>query len=334
MLTRGTVLVSPDIDEPQLLVGVLEEVVDGTGETVARRFGYAYVSEYGDVKEAGPAPYLDCVGAPPTEVVGNARKWPWLSDAESRAVSWIIANQLPEYLAQVLPRRTIELRKVREQVAARLSAEINRLSGEALAAREKEAAGSKPKETSDSLSRKAEDLEARLAARLKQLDRQDQMSTRPPRVLTSALVLPVATVESSLPPDVPMHAKETKAIERRGVDAVLATETRLGRTPTEQPFTNPGFDILSEQPDDDPIRIEVKARIEGAKDFFVTHNEVITGKNAVPRYRLALVSVDTRGPDFDRVRYLANPFATIELGDATGMRFPWKAMWDKATEPF
>lgn len=334
VLTRGTVLVSAELEEPHLLVGVLEEVVDATGEVVAKRFGYAYVSQTGDVSAAGPAPYLDCVGAPAGPAVSAARTKPWLVDAEAKAVSWIIAAQLPEYLTEVLPRRGAELVKVREQVTSRLNAEINRLSAEALAAQEKEATGGKPKESSDSLSRKAADLEARLSARLVKLDLQQQMSTKPPRVLTSALVLPLAMVEGELPADMPMKAKETKEIERRGVDLVLATETKLGRTPTEQAFTNPGFDVLSEQTDDDPIRIEVKARIAGSDDFFVSHNEVITGKNAVPRYRLALVCVDPRGPEHDEVRYLADPFATVELGDATGMKFPWKTMWNKSVEPF
>ena len=48
-------------------------------------------------------------------------------------------------------------------------------------------------------------------------------------------------------------------------------------TPDEQAFNNPGFDILSQRDGEDPIRIEVKARIAGAEDFFVTHNEVMTG---------------------------------------------------------
>ena len=59
--------------------------------------------------------------------------------------------------------------------------------------------------------------------------------------------------------------------------------------PVEQAFNNPGFDILSTDRDGDTYRIEVKARLAGATDFFVTHNEVMTGKNAAPRYRLALV---------------------------------------------
>ena len=71
-------------------------------------------------------------------------------------------------------------------------------------------------------------------------------------------------------------------------------EQKLGRKPVEQVFTNKGFDILSTAPNGDTYRIEVKARLDGATDFYVTHNEVLVGKNAVPRYRLALVKVDPR----------------------------------------
>ena len=62
-LERGTVLVSPTLQEPRLLVGVIEEIADATETAVARRFSYAYIDEHGGVEAAGPAPYLDCVAA-------------------------------------------------------------------------------------------------------------------------------------------------------------------------------------------------------------------------------------------------------------------------------
>ena len=71
------------------------------------------------------------------------------------------------------------------------------------------------------------------------------MQAKPPRVVTAALVLPLAAVEAEIPDDAPIHAVETKEVERRGVDLVLATERALGRTPVEQAFNNPGFDVLS-----------------------------------------------------------------------------------------
>ncbi|MEO5316320.1 helicase-related protein [Pseudarthrobacter sp. CC12] len=335
-LNRGTVLVSSTLEEPHLLVGVIEEVADATGASVARRFGYAYVDSFGTVTPAGPAPYLDCVGAPDTPAAAAARQLTWLPDAEDKAKSWIIANQLPEYLAEVQPRRSSELGKTRTLVTNRLESERDRLLLDAAVAGEKERAGEKAKETSESLNRKAVDLDIRLLKRLELLDQQAVMSTKPPHIVTAALVLPVDMLEDDLPPNAPMHAKETKEVERRGVDLVVARERELGRKPVEQAFNNPGFDVLSTAANGDTYRIEVKARIEGAEDFFVTHNEVMTGKNAVPRYRLALVRVDQRGAQHDEVRYLDNPFATTDLGDfdATGIRGDWAKVWAKGTGPF
>ena len=335
-LHRGTVLVSSTLEEPQLLVGVVEEIADATSATVAKRFGYAYVDSFGTVTPAGPAPYLDCVAAPEGGSTDNARRLAWLADAEDRAVSWIIANQLPEYLAEVQPKRLAELTKARGLVTTRLSSECERLLLEAAVASEKEQKGEKPKESSESLNRKAVDLDVRLHRRLELLEQQALMSTKPPQLLGAALVLPISLLESEVPITVPMHAKETKEVERRGVDLVLACERKIGRVPVEQAFNNKGFDILSTDAAGDSYRVEVKARIDGADDFFVTHNEVMTGKNAAPRYRLALVRVDPRGAHHDEVRYLDDPFANTDLGDfeATGIRGDWAKTWAKGRGPF
>ncbi len=117
----------------------------------------------------------------------------------------------------------------------------------------------------------------------------------------------------------------------------MSRERALGRTPQEQARNNPGYDILSTDPvTGQTYRIEVKARLVGASDFWVTHNEVITGKNAVPRYRLALVKVDPCGAEFDEVRYLDDPFTNVEMGDfqATGHTGDWAKNWARGKAPF
>lgn len=335
-LERGTVLVSTLVDQPQLLVGVIQEIADATETSVARRFGYAYIDEHGAVEAAGPAPYLDCVAAPLTSAAIAARDLPWLAQAEEQAASWIIANHLPDFLKEVKLRRESELQRVREQVSQRLDQEYNRLVLEAMVAQEQEQHGKKPRESQASLMLKAADLDDRRTKRLELLARQLEMQARPPQVVTAALVLPLEAVAADLPNDAPMHAMETKEVERRGIDLVLATEEALGRLPTEQSFNNPGFDILSQQDGADPLRIEVKARMAGAEDFFVTHNEVLTSLNSSPRYRLALVRVDPRGGEHDEVRYLENPFARFDAGefDATGHRGNWETTWARGKEPF
>ena len=339
-LERGAVLVSPDLDSPRLLVGVLEEIGDGTDTVVARRFGYAYVDQEGTVEPAGPAPYLDCVGAPAEVAAKWAAKIDWAGGAEDKAMSWLIANQLPAYLGEVRPRREAELARAREHVESRLKGEAERLVKEAMVADEREKRGERIRETSASLMTKSREIEDRLERRLGLIERQEQMAPRAPRVVTAALVLPATALDAVEGDDVkesePLHAVETKEVERRGVDLVVATERKLGRVPVEQAFNNPGFDILSGEEGGGSIRIEVKARIAGAKDFFITHNEVMTAMNASPAYRLALVRVDPRGPEHDEVRYLGNPFGDYDLGgfQATGIRGDWESTWAQGTDPY
>ena len=204
----------------------IEEVCDATGASISRRFGYCYVDSYGTVTPAGPAPYLDCVAAPDSPAVADARQLPWLAEAEDRAMTWIITNQLPDYLAEVQPRRAAELAKTRALVIKRLEGERDRLLYDSAIAAEKEQAGEKPKESSESLNRKAVDLDVRLRKRLELLDQQELMSTKPPRIITAALVLPIGMLEHELPASAPVHAKETKDVERRGVDLVLALRAK------------------------------------------------------------------------------------------------------------
>ena len=207
-LNSGTVLVSSTLEEPHLLVGVVEEIADASGASVSRRFGYAFVDSHGTVTSTGPAPYLDCVAAPAGPVTDAARKLPWLGDAEDRATSWIIANRLPEFLAEVQPCRAAELAKTRDLVTRRLEGERDRLLFDAIAAADKERLGEKPRESAKSLNDKAVDLDARLRRRLEQLDQQASMSTKPPLLLTAALVLPLTMFEDELPANAPMHAAE------------------------------------------------------------------------------------------------------------------------------
>src|SRR3546814_12192192 len=107
-LNHGTVLVSSTLEEPHLLVGVVEEVADATGSSVAKRFGYAYVDSYGTVTPAGPAPYLDCVAAPDSPVTDNARQLSCIADAEDQATIWDTAPPPTDYLPSSPPQRYAE----------------------------------------------------------------------------------------------------------------------------------------------------------------------------------------------------------------------------------
>lgn len=120
------------------------------------------------------------------------------------------------------------------------------------------------------------------------------MNALPPRVVCAALVLPGAAIPQV--GELTADPMARKAVERRGVEAVLAAERALGREPKEQASNNPGFDVLSTSLGNPSIRIEVKARIAGSDTFIITRTEVLLALNAAPHHRLALVSVHPDGP--------------------------------------
>jgi hypothetical protein len=106
--------------------------------------------------------------------------------------------------------------------------------------------------------------------------------------------------------DPSVYAKLRERVERLAVEAVLAAEVALGRSPTEMARNNKGFDIKSKRPNGDLVFIEVKGRIEGADTFTVTKSEILTGLNKPEAFILALVRVGE--DDSTVVRYLTNPF--------------------------
>jgi len=336
-LDRGTVLTSDAVNEPTLLVGVINEVRDSTGQTVSKRFGYSFVGADGIVREAGPAPYLDYSPAEDQQRAEGAGL-PWLTQREKDAVSWVIAEQLPVFAAEVIAQRTREYERIRTRVATRLTHEVNRLYTAALKTDADAAAGKKVRYSSDTLRRRAEELEERRETRLALIDRQLAMSPVAPRITTIALIMPM-TPEAAAPGDGAASALARAAVERRGVDAVLAAERALGRTPEEQAHNNPGFDVLSRPAEGPGIRIEVKARIEGADTFTITRTEVLTALNAAPDHRLALVRVSTNGPQYDEVRYIGNAFDGVEPSwltdfDVVSQNLSWNDWWSRGMSPF
>ncbi len=162
------------------------------------------------------------------------------------------------------------------------------------------------------------------------------MSPITPQIRAIALVIP-ATSEGASKAETP-NALDRAIVERRGVDAVLAAERAFGREPHEQAHNNPGFDILSTQKDGPSVRIEVKARIEGADTFTITRTEVLTALNANPDHRLALVRVSGTDSTLDQVCYVSGAFDGVEPAwltdfDVVSQNLAWKDWWARGSEP-
>lgn len=339
-LARGTVLVDPSDESsiPRLVLALLSEIVDGTGTTVSKRFTFVALTPDGTAHSAGPAPYLDA--GRPEHDIGEAVKTvlgqPWLAEGvEQIASTWAIGNAQPEHLGEVEQRVKPVLDKTSAEVRRRLTMQINYLDGEAARLRAELADGKQTRRalrhSPEVLETRARELEARLAIRLSAIVAEGQLAAKQPTVAGVALILPVGLIHTDAGPALTM---DTAVVERRAVDAVMAAERALNREPTEMPRNNPGYDIASATVDKQTVFIEVKGRILGAPDFHVTKTEVLTGKNAAPNHRLAMVTVHPDGPEWDELRYLTNAFTELDMNfNQTYIGLAWNPWWNKGTTP-
>jgi superfamily II DNA or RNA helicase len=350
LLKRGTILVDrhDPAETPRLLVAVTQEITDGHGRTVSKRFGFAEITPGAGgsapsprgVRPAGEARYLDY--EPPGDaeraVAISLREAPWLSGGvENLALDWAVTEGMPEDLARVRDVVTARAGQVRRLVRQRLLGEINYWDMRHAELLEAEAAGRQLRMRPQTAYDRARDLERRLEKRLADLALDEELIARPPLVSGGALIVPQGLLDTLLgrTPDPSRIARDTALAERRAVDAVLAAERRLGRVPEEMPHGNPGYDIRSRTADDHIVFIEVKGRIAGAEDFWVTRTEALTGKNAGAGFRLALVSIHPDGAEYDTVRYIVDPFRDVDFGDftATGLVGDWAKEWARGGDP-
>lgn len=347
LLTQGAVLIAeihPD-EEPHALVYLEHAVADartdsgGNRRVVSRRFEFVELHPGGTARLAGHAPYLDYRPATPEER-GQLREWldgSWLSgDLEAEALELAVTDAVPTHLAQVRARTMARVHKVRVAVHERLTREINHWDHRANELADQVQAGRQPKMNPDRARQRADDLSSRLRSRMAELDLQEQLSATPPLVVGAALVVPgkfLAGLGAAGPKPILGHTKETTAVERRAVEAVLRCEDALDRDAKEMPVNNPGFDIRSMSSDGHLLFIEVKGRIEGAESVTITRNEILTGLNT-DHWILALVEVRPDGTE--EVRYLYHPFRgrVDDLGfTETSRTFPWTQLWKAAGAP-
>jgi len=352
LLKQGTILIDrhDPTEAPRLLTAVTNEITDShdPARTISKRFGFAEISPGLDgrapslhgVRAAGEARYLDYEPPDDSErtVVIRLREAPWLSvGVEQLALDWAVTEGMPADLVRARDAVTARVNQVRRLVKQRLTGEINYWDMRHAELLDAESAGKQLRMRPQTAFDRARDLERRLTKRLADLDQDEELIAKPPTVSGGALVVPQGLLDKLFGrvPDLSQFARDTTLAERRAVEAVVAAERRLGRVPEEMPHNNPGFDIRSHTADDHIVFIEVKGRVAGAEDFWVTRTEALTGKNVGAGFRLALVSVHPDGPERDAVRYIVDPFRDVDFGDfnATGVVGSWVKERERGGDP-
>jgi hypothetical protein len=315
--------------EPRVLFYLEHSITDGRRDAagnpriISRRLQFVEVGRDGGLVNAGFAPYLDYT--PLTEeqkaVAQLLLHEVWLGEGlESRASSHAIKTIVPEHLREVKTRREALIDKTLTQVKARLLAEIRHWDERANTLRAQEEAGrNKGSLNSNNARQRADDLSGRLQKREDELNRERQITARPPTVLGGALVIPAGWFTqaaetngvAALHEAPPIYGGPNKEVELMAMEAVMDFERAQGFAPRDVSKENRGYDVESRYPENHAkagqLRfIEVKGRVDDADTVTVTKNEILTALNKPDDYILALVFVGPKGAE--KPRYLTKPF--------------------------
>ncbi|MET7706956.1 helicase-related protein [Micromonospora sp. NPDC005413] len=341
-LRRGAILIDrPDLSVSPYVICLLEHDVtdgrtgrDGQPQVISRRAHYVRVNADGSITALtqSPIPNMDAVTDDERAAAHEVLKEPWCqaADLDARVVRHASITVAREHAEAVTARTQERVAKTERLVRERLIKEINYWDQRAFELGEQERAGKKTRLPASQLRQRAEALSRRLDRRLKELDKERDISARPPRVTGACLVITQGWLDAQTDPEgAANRARETTRIERLAVEAVLRVERALKHQPIEMPHNNPGYDLESETPNGRDF-IEVKGRFDRGETFILTRQEAVTALNKGEHSVLALVRVTA--DDSTIVRYLRQPITTPIDPRAARVEFDWDPFWNDAEE--
>lgn len=340
-LARGAVFVDSSEDQSESLemVFTVEQRVRAANsdDLLSHHFDYVVVGADGPHATLPKPPFLGMAG--PSEDASKEIEaligTPWLREVNEQNVkAWSFRESLEPRLADLRALRARDVDRTIEQVEARLTAEINHWDRIHFELESAENEGKSGKVKSEAAFSRARELEDRLNARIGELRSSRDAVALPGLVRSVAVIIPSRMLQKASEAGAGLFAKDTTEVERRAVDLVLRCERELGRTPTEMPRNNKGYDIASHDADGQVYFLEVKGRIDGADTFTITSPEVSFAQDQGERHRLALVRVSTEAADQDQVRYIKNAFDHVIPSLTTASyNEKWSAHWDRGGEP-
>ncbi len=332
VMKRGAVFVDEnDYSSSARLLFYIEDSVqdglllkDGNRRIISKRVHFVELDEGGNAVGAGYAPYLDYRATEENELAAvldwaKAQKW-LCSGVEDMAKTYAITNLVPEHFAEVKARKEAMLDKTAKAVKERMTAEIQYWDYRASELQQKEAAGKTNSKLNSKLAaRRADDLTARMQARLAEIEKERRISPMPPVVTGGALIIPKGLLRTLMADDSPgtFESGDRQAVEYAAMAAVMQIEKSLGYQPKDVSAAKCGYDVESYVPEERRSQltshalrmIEVKGRTKGSTTVTVSKNEILTAKNKPEEFILAIVEVDGKNT---RTVYLKEPFKVME----------------------
>jgi superfamily II DNA or RNA helicase len=307
---------------------------DNERRVISREVHFVEVDEYGVLREAGGAPYLDYRPATAEEAaqVAPLLEADWLHGErlEHLATSYAVQQLVPRHLERVRSRRQALIDRTEAAVLERLTKEINHWDARANLLREQERAGKvNARLNSQRAQARADDLADRLKQRRAQLAQERQITAVPPHGVGGALIVPLGRL---LDGRVASTLVDRRITEQMAMQAVMQAEIALGHDPRDVSAQKVGYDIESHDGQTGKLRfIEVKGRKADAETVTLTYNELYCALNSPAQFILALVLVE--GNRAQPPRYVRGyPFREPDPS-AVSVNFNLKELLNMSEEP-
>ena len=343
LLKRGAVLVD-DRDhglEPRVLLYLEHAIHDarptraGEERIISKRMIYLDFGSKGVRGHVRYAPYLDFRPLAPDESrpedILSLPECAWINrELESQAESYAGEHVVPVHLKEIRDARMSAIDKTEAAVKDRLTKEISYWDHRAEDLKLRERTGHPSvRLNSREAAKRADQLQARLQQRLKELSLERQISAGPLVVLGGMLIVPKGLLDRKTNG---ATVTDTQAIAACARTIVMDVERGLGFQPTDREFEKLGYDIESKVPETGCLRfIEVKGRVEGARSITVTRNEILFSLNKPDDYILAIVEFLEEGSH--RVHYLRQPFRREPDFSAIGVMYDFADLLARAGKP-
>ncbi len=276
---KGAVLMDPNITRPQRIWLVRSTIEDSRGvgfqpAQAKRRIAHerlaVVVQDPIGLRTTSPAYMLNCI-APDTALP--------VPDIQSRSTeevqAWAYEQITERQLDQVKAVRAEECDLRREYLNTAFTDLILELQDKLNDLQEAQLFGEENTEEIEHLHRRIEDLKARKADRLRELELMMKLTANLPEILTQAVVVPaplpqsshrqegVANAETEEPvPCKGLPMRRDDEVEAIAMEVALRYECSRGWTPVDVSHNGEHYDIRSEGPNGEKRFIEVKGRAQ------------------------------------------------------------------------
>jgi superfamily II DNA or RNA helicase len=272
---KGATLVDPNIARPQRVWLVRSTIEDSRGagfqpaqakKKIAHERLAVVVQDHMGLRTTSPSYLLNCI-APESGDRHLACEQDGIASSRSteEIQAWAYEQITERQLEQVKAVRAEECDLRRQYLNTAFTDLILELQEDLNDLQQAQLYGDDNAEERERLRQRVEDLKARKADRLKELELMMKLTANLPDVLTEAVVVPVpvATVEGeAAAPSKGVPMRRDDEVEAIAMDVAMRYERSRGRTPTDVSRDGEHYDIRSEGPGGEKRFIEVKGRAQ------------------------------------------------------------------------